>query len=433
MVNREVPFGRAVAAAIAGAVLMTACSRSPQRPPIRAEARVPVVSAETGSVAPTSTLGGIIVPFQNVQVQTSVAEPTLAVYVQAGDHVRAGQVLARLDTRDLEATLRADLSTAASNHAKAQSSYLQAGLTIAQSSNSVNSARAALNAAQATLDKDTVDLQRDTELLKNGYISQQAADQQRTLVSNDQQTVRSAQVALQNQLSQVQANGTMSSGLQGAAVAAARADEQTALAAADQIRAQIAKATIYSPIDGIVVNRNLNPGEYPGTRQIFTLQEMDKVYAVLNGSGGQIIGVRAGSPAKVTSSDRAAIAGDGKVIAVLDEVTPGATNFVVKILLQNTAEQFHSGMVVAGTVRLPRTTGIRIPVTAFLDDTNSAIQVVSNGLVKTVPVTMIAEDTKSAIVRGLPKGEHVIVNGQLGLADGQAVRPLLNGQTVAER
>ena len=96
----------------------------------------------------------------------------------------------------------------------------------------------------------------------------------------------------------------------------------------------ISKATIVSPINGVIVNRNLNPGEYPGTRQIFTLQQTNKVFAVLNGSGGQIVGVQTGSPVYIVSSDRATLHGTAAVSAVLDQLTPGSTNFVIKAVLR---------------------------------------------------------------------------------------------------
>lgn len=423
------PADRAFAAAIVSAVLLAGCSGT-TRPPTTIEARVAVSPAAPGTVHPRVSLGGIIVPFQNVAIQSNLSEPTDAVYVNEGDRVHAGEVLARLDTADLEANLRSLIETAASDHAKSQQTYLQAGLTIVQNSNSVDAAQAALSAAQTSLAKDSLDLQRDTQLLAQGYISQQAYDTEKALVTTDQQSVRSAQVALQNQIKQVQVNGTTATGLQGATVAAAIADEKTALAQADQVRASIARATIVSPIDGIVVNRNLNPGEYPGSRQIFTIQQMDKVYAMLNGSGGQIVGIRKGSPAQVTATDRQTVTATGTVSAVLDEVTPGSTNFVVQVVMDNPRGAFHSGMVVAGVVSRPPTSGIRVPQTAFVDDTQSTVQIVQDGAIKTVPVTMVAEDGKYAVVQGLPRGDLVVVNGQLGLADGQQVQPVTQ---VAER
>jgi HlyD family secretion protein len=418
------------AAGLLFTTLLCACSKAPQQPRQPAAAQVPVAVAGTGSVSPSSTLGGIIVPYQNVQIQSNLTEPVDAVYVNEGDRVKAGQVLARLDTRDLEAQLRSDLGTAASNAAKATQTYDQADLTIVQNNNTVASAKSAVRSAQSTLATARLNLQRDAELLKSGYISQQTYDAQNVVVRTDASNLRNAQVTLQNDLKQVQTNGTTSSGLQGAAVAAARADEQTALGQADNVRASIAKATVVSPIDGIVVNRNLNPGEYPGSRQVFTLQQIDKVYAVLNGSSSQVVGVRNGSPTEILSSDHAGLKAAGKVVGVLDEVTPGSTNFVVKVLVSNPGYAFRSGMVVSGRVARPSTTGIRIPVTAFLDTTNSTVQVIDNHAVKTVNVTMIASDGKNAIVRGLRGGESVIANGQLGLSDGQSVEPQKN---VAER
>jgi multidrug efflux pump subunit AcrA (membrane-fusion protein) len=425
---------RSSAGYVAAGLLVVLAGCAHGAPPARqtAQARVPLVAAKSGAVTPKSTLGGLIVPFQNVQLQSSLTEPTLRVLVQEGDHVAKGQVLALLDTSDLRAQLQSYLGTAAADHARAQSTYLQAGLTIAQNGNTINSAQATLRQAQQTLATDTLNMQRDEQLVRNGYLSQQAMDQQHTLVANDQQAVRAAQVTVQNTVAQVQTNGSTSTGLQGANVAAARADEQTALGLANQTRAQIAKATIVSPVDGIVVNRNLNPGEYPGSRQIFTIQELDKVYAVLNGSGGQIVGVQNGSMVRIVSSDSATLRASGRVAAVLDQVTPGSTNFVIKAIVPNPRGAFHSGMVVTGTVTRPTTHGVTIPVTAFLDETQSTVQTLANGVVKTIPVTMVAQDAKNAVVRGLRPGQKIIANGQLGLADGQEAQPLTRqARTVA--
>jgi multidrug efflux pump subunit AcrA (membrane-fusion protein) len=403
--------------------LLAGCGHS-QRPARQTgNAIVPVVSAAYGSVSPTTKLSGTIAPMQNVGITSNLSEPADAVNVQEGDLVHRGEVLAQLDTADLRAQLQADLATAQSSRAKATQTYDQAGLTITQSSNIVNAARAAVRQAQVTLSNDQLTLSRDAVLLKQGYIAQSQYDQQLTVVKNDQQAVQSAQVTLQNDVSQVQTNGTTSSGLQGANVAAAQADVQTALAQADQVRVQISKAAIVSPIDGVVVNRNLNPGEFPGSRTVFTLQETDNVYAVLNAAGSQVVGVRNGSVVDVTSDILPGKHARGTVVGVLNAVQPGSTNFVLKVILGNGRGYLRPGMVVSGTAALPGASGIRIPVTAFLDTTNSSVQVVHDGTARTVHITMIAADGKNAVVAGLPAGAVVISNGQLGLTDGQRVQP----------
>ena len=407
----------------AAATLATGCSHTSR--PVRqtGNAIVPVVTAAYGTVMPSTSLSGTIAPLQNVGITSNLAEPADAVNVSEGDHVRRGQVLAQLDTADLRAQLAADMATAQSSRAKATQTYDQAGLTITQSSNTVNAARAAVRQAQVTLSNDQLTLARDAALLKQGYIAQSQYDAQATTVKNDQQSVQSAQVTLQNDVSQVQTNGTTSSGLQGANVASAQADVQTALAQADQVRVQISKAAIISPIDGVVVNRNLNPGEFPGTRTIFTLQETDDVYAVLNAAGSQIVGVRNGSVVDVTSDLLPGKHARGTVVGVLNAVQPGSTNFVLKVILGNKLGYLRPGMVVSANAALPSASGIRIPVTSFLDTTNSSVQIVRDGTAQTVHVTMIAADSKNAVVSGLPAGSMVISNGQLGLADGQRVQP----------
>ncbi len=438
---------RTVVVALAAALFFAGCSHA-QQPRRVATAQIPVVAAVPGSVVPKSTLGGLIVPFQNVQITSTLVEPADTVLVQEGQHVSKGQLLAQLDTQDLAAQLQSALGTVQSDQAKTKQTYMQSGLTIVQNNNSINSAQATVRQAQQTLTNDKITLSRDAQLLKSGYVAQSTYDQQNTVVMNDTQAVRSAQVNLQNTIQQVQANGTTSSGLQGETIESVRAAEQTAMGAANQLRVQIAKAAIVSPIDGVVVNRNINPGEYPGTRQIFTLQETDKVYAVLNGSGGQIVGVQTGSPVKVVSSDHATLHGTARVSAVLDQLTPGSTNFVIKAVLPNPGNQFHSGMVVTGQVQQPMTSGISIPRTSFTDDTQTTVQTIVKrpdpqggpplGVIKTIPVTMVAEDNKNAIVQGVHPGEQIVINGQLGLSDGQPAEPATPGggrrrRTVAER
>lgn len=417
------PVRRLLVACVALTVVATGCGHT-QRPPRQTgNAIVPVITASVGSVSPKTLLSGTIAPLQNVGITSTLSEPADQVNVQEGDRVHKGELLAQLDTADLRAQLAADIASAQSSRAKATQTYDQAGLTISQNSNTVNAGRAAVRQAQVTLSNDQLTLQRDAALLKQGYIAQSQYDQQATTVKNDQQAVQSAQVTLQNDISQVKTNGTTSSGLQGANVAAAQADVQTALAQADQVRVQIAKAAIVSPIDGVVVNRNLNPGEFPGTRTIFTVQETDHVYAVLNGAGSQVVGVRNGSAVDVTSDLLPGKHTRGTVVGVLNAVQPGTTNFVLKVLIDNTRNALRPGMVVSATASLPGASGIRVPVTSFLDTTNSTLQVVHDGLAQTVHVTMIAADDKNAIVTGLPAGAVVISNGQLGLADGQRVQP----------
>jgi multidrug efflux pump subunit AcrA (membrane-fusion protein) len=429
MRSPNVRFVRRAAASLVLSALVTGCAHRQPPAPAPPAAVVPVVAAQQGTVSPRTVLPGIIAPLQNVGITSSLAEPADAVYVKEGDHVARGQTLAVLDTADLRAQLAQYQATVSSNQAKAAQTYDQANLTIAQNSNTVNQARATVRQAQQILANDTKNLGRYSALLRQGYIAQQQYDLQATTVRNDQQAVSAAQVTLQNDMQQVAANGNTSTGLQGSQVVAAQAATQISQAQADQIRVQIGKAQIVSPIDGIVVNRNLNPGEFPGTRQLFTIQATARVYAVLNGSAAQISGLRTGSTAAIVSSSLPGKQFTGSVEGILNAINPGSTNFVVKVLLANADGNLRPGMAVSGSARLPVASGLRIPDTAFLDTTNSTVQVVnSGGVVQTAKVTMIADDGKNAIVTGISPGTAVVVNGQSGLTDGLTVAPQQTAQ-----
>ena len=143
-------------------------------------------------------------------VQSTLAEPADAVEVREGEVVHTGEVLAVLDTADLQAQLRSDLATANSNHANTAHTVYQGGLSIAQGMDALRADQAAVSQAQQTLKNDTLNLQRDQGLLAQGYVSQQAVDTQTTLVRNDQQAVNTANSNLSAARSNVQANGSLS-------------------------------------------------------------------------------------------------------------------------------------------------------------------------------------------------------------------------------
>ncbi|MGH7683309.1 MAG: HlyD family secretion protein, partial [Vulcanimicrobiaceae bacterium] len=288
---------------LAPGLALAGCSHSRPTPP--SSPFVATTVAVDGTISPLEQLPGLIAPYQNVAIQSTLSEPADTVYVQEGDRVHKGEVLAKLDTADLEAQLASEVATAHADAASTTHTVYAGGLSISQGVDQFHSAQAAVQQAQKTLAFDTLTLQRDQQLLRQGYLAQQTADQVATTVHNDEQALHSAQASLSSAQANVQANGKSvnAPGLQQSSVEQAKAQETVALANAKQVQVQIAKATVVSPIDGVVVNRNLNPGEYPGTRQIFTVQQIDPVYAVLQGSGAQIAQMMPGAKATIAVSD----------------------------------------------------------------------------------------------------------------------------------
>jgi multidrug efflux pump subunit AcrA (membrane-fusion protein) len=438
---------------------------------------IPTVTAKLTTVRASTSISGIIAPLLNVAITSSLAEPTDEVNVNEGDRVHIGEVLAVLDTADLraqlaqaQATVVANQRTAESDDAKVAQTRYTAALNIGQGGNAVQSARAALAQAQQNLANDQVNLTRDQQLIASGYIAQQILDQQRTQVLNDQAAVRNAQAQLRSAIINENVNGSTNRGLQAADVQSAVADARAAHAVVAQAQAtvqqydaQIARATVISPIDGVVVNRNLNPGEYPGSRTIFTLQRLDHVYAMLNASSSDTFAIPVGAPVTMTVAGTNSRNYRGAVVAVLGQVTPGSTNFTVKVLVSNADGRLQSGLPVTASASLPPVHGVGIPTAAFLDDTHATVMIEqgarggrrthrgppsggapggyagaggasaapgpggspvprpSGPVAKVVHVRELGSDGTTSIVSGLRPGQTVISNGQLGLSDGQTL------------
>lgn len=435
---------RTIAAVLLVAVVVSGCGGGSQTRNRRARMAsspnpIPTVTAKVTTVRASSSISGVIAPLQNVAITSSLSEPTDEVRVNEGDHVRAGEVIAVLDTTDLRAqlaqaqsTVETDIRTAASMDAKITQARYTQKLNIGQGGDQVRSMRAALATAHQTLHNDELNLVRDRQLLANGYIAQQTLDQQSMTVANDRSTIRTAEANLESAITNQQVNGTQSVGLQAANVQSAIADANAAHATIGQaqaqvqnLQAQIVKATIVSPVNGLVVNRNLNPGEYPGSRTIFTIQQLDHVYAMLNASSSDTFAIPVGAPVSLTVAGNATRTYTGKVVAVLGQVTPGSTNFTVKVLVANPDGKLQSGLPVTADASLPPVHGIGIPTTAFLDDTHTTVMAADDELTdvvaKTVHVKELGSDGTTSIVSGLKAGTTVITNGQLGVTDGQSL------------
>ncbi|GIK49819.1 MAG: glycoside hydrolase family 43 [Alphaproteobacteria bacterium] len=162
--------------------------------------------------------------------------------VEEGDIVEAGQVLAVLDTRELEAALRA----AEARVARARQGRAISLATIAQN--------------RSTLSLAAIELERAQTLHHRGFAPEQFLDQRRA----SRQTAAAALAAAQGGLS------------------AAEADMDAAAADADRIREQIAEATLRAPKAGRVLYRLAEAGELIAAGgPVLTVLDLSDVYMTI--------------------------------------------------------------------------------------------------------------------------------------------------------
>jgi multidrug efflux pump subunit AcrA (membrane-fusion protein) len=369
---------------------------------------VATVTAASGVIYPTIQIAGVITPYRQVGVAADLTEPFVDVDVQEGDRVRAGQVLAHLLTDDLQAQLVAAQRTVAEDVAHYAQLAYETGATNAQDESAIRSAQQTLRQAQVNLSGASVDLQRYEGLEAQGYLAPQTVDQQRTTVASDTAAVNSAQASLDQAIANAKANGQgTNAGEQAQELAADRAAADAAQASVEQLKRQIARATIVAPVDGVVDAVNANPGEYPSARELFTIEQISQVYALLPTSSEQVAQIQTGAAATIEAAGSTRT-DHGTVSAVLDELQPGTTNFTVKVLVPNADGHLRAGMPVTGVVSQPAVRGIEIPVTAFIDDTHANVYAVVDGIVRTTNVHEVRDDGTTAVVTGLAAGTLVI-------------------------
>lgn len=159
-----------------------------------------------------------------VQIASKTPGRLADVQVDEGDNVIKGQVLARMDTRTLEA----------------QRNQAEAEVTRARQNLAATEANVQLRQSEQLLAHQ--ELKRTQELFKRGYASGQVLDQQQARVDTANAAVNAAR----------------------AQVSAANAAIGATLAQVAQLTSEIDDSTLRAPLDGVIQLRLAEPGEVLG-------------------------------------------------------------------------------------------------------------------------------------------------------------------------
>lgn len=204
LIRRTIGILVVVAAVLA--LLLVARSRREAADAIRYETE----TASRGDLVETVTATGTLVPVNEVEIGSEISGAIRSVEVDFNDHVTNGQVLARIDASKLSAQVQ-------------------------QSEAALEAARANIIEAEATSKEAEGQLNR----LRHVH------------------EISGGQVPSRNELDQQEAAVARAR----ASVASAKADVSKAQAALDVNRSDMEKAVIVSPIDGVVLNRRIEPGQ----------------------------------------------------------------------------------------------------------------------------------------------------------------------------
>jgi HlyD family secretion protein len=284
--------------------------------------------------------------------------------VDEGDDVKAGQLVATIQSDDLAAARQAADAAAASQRYKLQGASDTERQTQGTMSSQVINAEAQVRAAQAALmqaqaqyEHQKADTTRAVELAKQGIDSEQMRDEQVTSLEAAQAAVDSAKqnVAAAEAMLKVANANTIQAQVAARTVAATRSDAQNAKALLDQAQVQLDYSQVLSPIAGKVNVRAARQGEVvaAGT-PIVTVTDLTQtwIYAPLPESEADA--VQLGDSLRVVMPSGATV--QGKVIAKSAEGDFATQRDVsrrkrdietirLKLLIDNPGERFVPGML----------------------------------------------------------------------------------------
>ncbi|MFM2153982.1 MAG: Macrolide-specific efflux protein MacA precursor [Pseudomonadota bacterium] len=320
----------------------------------------------------TVTFTGNVKPKNEVDVFAKLPGRIDALQVQVGDKVKAGQLLATVEHKEVQW------------QAKSAEAAVQA-------------AKAGLQVATAGHEGAKLEFDRTAELAKGGSAPQAALD--------------GARVKLQ---------------LAEAQLAQARAGVAQASAALGLLQQQLQNSRLESPIAGVVTRRLVNLGAMASQQMpAFTVQDASTLKLETSVDAAQFARLEKGAKARVTIDGLSGEEGTGTVTILAPTLDPLTRRAAVEIAIDNRTGQLLPHLFAKATVDVgTRAAALIVPREAVLEAAGGAVVYrVRAGKVEAVRPTFGPSDEKQVTVEGgLAEGDELAVTGLGNLSDGAAVK-----------
>ncbi|WP_020174615.1 efflux RND transporter periplasmic adaptor subunit [Methyloferula stellata] len=347
------------------------------RQDVAAPPTVDVVTANASSTAEPLSLPGETAAWYATTLYARVNGYVDKWLVDIGDRVHAGQVLATIDTPELDAELQA---------AKAKLNASEAQVQVRQ--------------ARADFAKTTYDRWRDSP---KGVVSDQ-----------DRESKKSESAEAVAELN------------------AARAQVVLQQAEVDRLSALTEFKKVKAPFDGTIVQRHIDVGDLVtagstnSTSSLFRLTQDDPIRVFVNApqSAAQEL-MQLGTPATITSSNRPDLRIEGKVTRTARAINPQARTLRVEVDISNPKGRLVSGMYVQVAFRLKSSGLIQVPAAALLFRSGGPqVAVVDDQNVVRFQSVSIARDNGNVvdIGSGLEMGDKVALNMSSQIVAGEKVQ-----------
>lgn len=354
--------------------------------------------AERGDLARVVVATGKIQPLSKVEVKSKASGMVKKLFVDYDDNVKHGQTLVELDKVQLEAVVR-----------EAQANY--------------QAAQASLDSSKAQLERNKVDaegpdvpflklnMERAEQMYKDGVMSKSFVED----------AEKNYQLALNKQMS-AQRNLLVSR----AEIAKSEAQVAQAKAALENAEEDLRNSTIVSPIDGLVLSRDVSVGDGVSSililgsqaTLVMTLGDTSEVYVQGKVDEADIGKVYLGQPARIVVESFK----DKKFVGKVTRISPfgkekdNVTTFEVRVSISNPTGELKANMSANAEIILEEKKNVLMVPEASLiydKDRNASVELpdpkAENGR-KKVPVKLgISNGVKTEIVSGLNEKQQVVL------------------------
>jgi len=388
-----------------------------------------------GGISTYVTFDGQISPLYQTTLSTAEAGTVATVNVTEGQFVHAGQVLASLDTSQLEAQLKANAAAVREDEAQLVHSDVAAPVNSQQYTSAVSLAKYnlqtavnAVNTSSSSLLSAQLTEKADQQLVAQGYVSETTYKQAVAAYVSSQETLRTnlqdlpaARAAVVTALS-----NTNQRAEDQATIAQNQASLEAARANVELLQAQIVQSSIVAPFDGQVTQRLLDPGAYAGANTaILEISQVSTVYVVANVPDVDLPFVAIGKAMTFNTPSLPGRTFHGRVFDVNTTPTSGTLSYRVRMLQPNPGLVLRGGMLVEVTaVRAHSEHVLLVPNAAVVAGTKGqGVFTIVAGKAKLIPVTVGLQTDALTEVRGpgLAAGSKVVTSQPTGLVDGATV------------
>ncbi|HVW77756.1 MAG TPA: efflux RND transporter periplasmic adaptor subunit [Alloacidobacterium sp.] len=357
-----------------------------------------LAKATRSDIAKSVVATGKIQPITKVELKSKASGIVEKLFVDINQHVHKGQVLAQLDQQEILAQVAAQ---------KAQLAAAEANVITYKANIDQDKVNAA--APDLPMYKSTYD--RNRAMQSDGIVSQQALDDaQRNYVAAANK--RDASVA---QISVDQAK-----------LKQAVAQVQQAQASLDQLNEQLSYTTLVSPMDGVVLSRDVEIGDAVSSilvlgstaTLVMTLGDTTQVYVQGKVDEADIGSVYLGQPARIRVESFPNKTFNGKVtkIAPLGVEKDNVTTFEVRVSIDNPTGELKANMTANAEVLITEhKNALTVPEQALVyDNQKNAFVFVPDPKQKEgqrkIPVKVgISNGSKTEILDGLKEGDTVVL------------------------